>query len=218
MPAPEEILTGFARVLRRAGLPVTMAATHTFIDAVARLDYSNPRDVYWAGRAVLCTRAAHIPTYDYAFHAWFSTKPLPAAKQVKPAITTGYAAGLDGEEAARVRHLVATGGHADYVTFDPEGNTLTDPEVSELIRLAHRHPTERPRKVLVLPRFDTASPKAWASFRMGTCALFQAAAMNCRFSCTVRSSSRAGSVKTKTVRARAGREPGACPWSWTTPW
>lgn len=102
MAAPEVILTGFARVLRRAGLPVTMAATHTFVDAVARLDLMNPADVYWAGRAVFCTSAAHIGTYDYAFQRWFSTDPLPSAQPVKPVITTGYEANLDpgdqGEE------------------------------------------------------------------------------------------------------------------------
>lgn len=70
--------------------------------------------------------------------------------------------GLDGEEAARVRHLVATGGHADCLTVEPEGNQLRKEEVDELIRLAHRQPTERPRKVLVLPRFDSAGPVAWS--------------------------------------------------------
>lgn len=93
---PEEILTGFARVLRGAGLPVTMAATHTFLEAVSRLDLADPRDVYWAGRAVFCTRSTHIATYDYAFRTWFTDAPLPAATQVRPTITTGYEAGLDG--------------------------------------------------------------------------------------------------------------------------
>jgi DNA polymerase-3 subunit delta' len=71
-------------------------------------------------------------------------------------------AGLDHVDAERVRHLVATVGHADCLTVEPEGNQLRKEEVDELIRLAHRHPTERPFKVLVLPRFDSAGPVAWS--------------------------------------------------------
>jgi DNA polymerase III subunit delta' len=70
--------------------------------------------------------------------------------------------GLDEADAERLRHLVATGGHADVATVEPEGNQLRKEEVDELIRLAHRQPTERPRKVLVLPRFDSAGPVAWS--------------------------------------------------------
>ena len=70
--------------------------------------------------------------------------------------------GLAGDEAERVRHLVATDAHADCMTVEPEGNQLRKDEVDELIRLAFRQPTERPHKVLVLPRFDSAGPVAWS--------------------------------------------------------
>lgn len=72
------------------------------------------------------------------------------------------AAGLSGEEAERVRGLVGAGNHADLVTVEPEGNQLRTEEVDELVRLAFRAPTERPHKVLLLPRFDTAGPVAWS--------------------------------------------------------
>lgn len=72
------------------------------------------------------------------------------------------AAGLDPGEAERVRRLVVAGGHADCLTVEPEGNQLRREEVDELIRLAFRQPTERPHKVLVLPRFDSAGPVAWS--------------------------------------------------------
>jgi DNA polymerase-3 subunit delta' len=72
-------------------------------------------------------------------------------------------AGLDdAAEAERVRHLVAADEHADLITVEAEGGVLRDPEVDELVRLAHRRPTERPFKVLLVPRFDTATPKAWS--------------------------------------------------------
>lgn len=70
--------------------------------------------------------------------------------------------GLDDDAAERVRHLVARDAHADCATIEPEGNQLRKDEVDELIRLAYRQPTEGPRKVLVLPRFDSAGPVAWS--------------------------------------------------------
>jgi DNA polymerase-3 subunit delta' len=71
-------------------------------------------------------------------------------------------AGVAGAAADRVRELVAEGNFADYLTIEPEGNTLRNEEVDELIRVAFRAPTERDHKVLVLPRFDTAGPTAWS--------------------------------------------------------
>lgn len=70
--------------------------------------------------------------------------------------------GLDGSEAGRARSLIADGNFADFLTVEPEGNTLRNEEVDDLIRLAFRAPTERPHKVLLLPRFDTAGPTAWS--------------------------------------------------------
>lgn len=145
MATPEEILTGFARVLRRAGLPVTMAATHTFIDAVSRLDYADPRDVYWAGRAVFCTGAAHIGTYDYAFRAWFSTEPLPAASQVKPAITTGYEAGLEGGEQGEDLPMAALASQAE-VLRNRDIATLTKAEQRILARQFQALPVPAPMR------------------------------------------------------------------------
>ncbi len=82
-------------------------------------------------------------------------------------VATAFAAdvltrGLDGEEAERVRSLVGAGNHADLITIEPEGNQLRTEEVDELVRLAFRAPTERPHKVLLLPRFDSAGPVAWS--------------------------------------------------------
>lgn len=147
MPAPEEILTGFARVLRHAGLPVTMAVTQTFIDAVSRLDYANPRDVYWAGRALFCTSKAHLNIYDYAFRAWFSTAPTPGGTQVEPTITMGYEAGLDGsggegEELplAAIASAVERLRHRDLAE-------LSRAERALVAKSFHQLPTPTPRRV-----------------------------------------------------------------------
>lgn len=69
---------------------------------------------------------------------------------------------LPPEEADRITALVAVDNFADLLTVEAEGNQLRDPEVEELIRLAFRAPTERPYKVLVVPRFHTAGDKAWS--------------------------------------------------------
>ncbi|MBA2280752.1 MAG: hypothetical protein H0W25_05880, partial [Acidimicrobiia bacterium] len=72
-------------------------------------------------------------------------------------------AGLDDDDAERVRKLVLEDNFADVVLdVEREGNVLRIEEVQRLIALAHRHPTEAERKVLVVPGFDRAGDRAWA--------------------------------------------------------
>jgi DNA polymerase-3 subunit delta' len=104
-------------------------------------------------------RAAATPVHAYLFlgqEGWGAR-----------AVATAFAAdvlsnGLDAAATERVRHLCRDSNFADLLVVEPEGNTLRNEEVDELIRLAFRSPTEGPRKVLVLPRFDTAGPTAWS--------------------------------------------------------
>ncbi len=51
---PDEILLGFARALRAAGVPVTQDRAHGFLAAVATLGLDDQRATYSAGRATLC--------------------------------------------------------------------------------------------------------------------------------------------------------------------
>lgn len=103
--------------------------------------------------------AAATPVHAYLLVGQDGWGARPLARAFAAEV---LAAGLDAVEAERVRHLVATVGHADCLTVEPEGNQLRKDEVDELIRLAFRQPTERPHKILVLPRFDSAGPVAWA--------------------------------------------------------
>ncbi|TWD83323.1 hypothetical protein FB561_4485 [Kribbella amoyensis] len=66
------VLTGFAAALRSAGLAVTADRVHVFLRAVAALDAGLTADVYWAGRAVLCSGPDDTARYDEVFDAWFS--------------------------------------------------------------------------------------------------------------------------------------------------
>ncbi|MDX6234366.1 MAG: polymerase subunit delta [Nocardioidaceae bacterium] len=72
-------------------------------------------------------------------------------------------AGLDADAAERVHKLVLEDNFADVVLdVEREGNVLRIEEVERLIVLAHRHPTESERKILVVPGFDRAGDRAWA--------------------------------------------------------
>ncbi len=78
--SPEALLVGFGAALRAAGLPVTTAATRSFVAAVAHLDLGRRSDVYWAGRATFCTRVTDLPGYDRVFTAWFEGGQIPTAE------------------------------------------------------------------------------------------------------------------------------------------
>ncbi|MFF0340525.1 VWA domain-containing protein [Kribbella sp. NPDC004875] len=68
---PDVALAGFATALRHAGLAVTADRVHLFLQAVAALDPTLTTDVYWAGRAALCTGPDDTARYDDVFAAWF---------------------------------------------------------------------------------------------------------------------------------------------------
>jgi uncharacterized protein with von Willebrand factor type A (vWA) domain len=75
----DALVTGFAHVLRRAGLEVPVGATVTFAEAVGTLGAEREASVYWAGRATLVRRPEDIEIYDRAFAAyWKGQYPVPA--------------------------------------------------------------------------------------------------------------------------------------------
>ena len=51
---PDEVLLGFARALRAAGVPVTLDRSRTWLEAAALVDLGDRQATYWAGRATLC--------------------------------------------------------------------------------------------------------------------------------------------------------------------
>lgn len=70
--APDLALAGFASALRHAGLAVTADRVHLFLQAVATLDAAATADVYWSGRAALCSGPDDTARYDDVFATWFS--------------------------------------------------------------------------------------------------------------------------------------------------
>lgn len=105
--SPERVLVAFGHALRAAGLPVTTAATRSFVEAVAHLDLTSRSDVYWAGRATLCSSAGDLVGYDRVFTAWFE-RELPPTAQSRPDQVGHQAAAGPGEDDAGAASMVAT--------------------------------------------------------------------------------------------------------------
>ena len=99
----DELLLGFARALRAAGVHVTQDRSQSFLDAVAVVGLDDQRATYWAGRATLCAGPDVLDRYDQVFTAWFLTQDVAggprSAQEQRPPVTQ---AGLD-----------AAGGDAD---------------------------------------------------------------------------------------------------------
>jgi len=68
---PEEVLLGFARALRAAGVNVTADRERTYLAAVAAVGLDDQLGTYHAGRATLCASPADLERYDHVYAAWF---------------------------------------------------------------------------------------------------------------------------------------------------
>lgn len=80
--AADEMLLGFTRALRSAGVPITHDRSVTFLDAVSRVGVGDPRGVYWSGRATLCSSPDDVARFDAVYDAWFlAPEGLPRTVQ-----------------------------------------------------------------------------------------------------------------------------------------
>lgn len=95
----DEILLGFARALRAAGVPVTADRTRAYLDAVALAGLDDPAATYAAGRATLCGCPDDLVRHDQVFREWFSGDPLPAPTgRVEPRVSSQPMVDLADEE------------------------------------------------------------------------------------------------------------------------
>src|SRR4051812_4038581 len=78
-----EVLVGFARTLRHAGLAATPDRVQAMLACVDALDVTDARSVYWAGRLTLCGEPDDLAVYDAAFAAYFGGRP-PARSRPRP--------------------------------------------------------------------------------------------------------------------------------------
>lgn len=142
---PVELLVGFARALRAAGVPVTQDRTRSFLEASALVGVDDRRATYWAGRATLCGAPDDLDRYDQVFTAWFWPTDRPVVRQqgderrvqqasLEPVEESGIAEGEDDQVRA-----VASG--AEVLRH----RDIADLGAQELARLASMFQTLRPR-------------------------------------------------------------------------
>jgi uncharacterized protein with von Willebrand factor type A (vWA) domain len=108
-----DIVLGFARTLRHAGVPATPDRVQAMLLALSHLDVLDPADTYWAGRLTLCGDPADLERYDAAFAAYFSGRELPVARRPAPSVRlraaplTVEVPADEGGEASDAPHLLA---------------------------------------------------------------------------------------------------------------
>jgi uncharacterized protein with von Willebrand factor type A (vWA) domain len=100
----DELLLGFTRALRAAGVPVTQDRSQAYLEATSLVGLDDQRATYWAGRATLCSGPDDLDRYDQVFEAWFLTSDRPmgrAPKDERPvqqaALETGDSDGAGDE-------------------------------------------------------------------------------------------------------------------------
>ena len=146
----DEVLLGFARALRASGVPVTHDRAATFLQAAARVGLDRPRELYWAGRATLCSSPDDLARFDDLWAAWFlDADGLP--RTVERQRTQPRAAPLPsseaddgaGEEEPDVLHAAAS---ATEVLRHRDVAALTDAEKALLARMLGGLDPRAPRR------------------------------------------------------------------------
>ncbi len=156
---PEEVLLGFARTLRAAGVHVTADRERTYLEAVAAVGLEDPAAVYHAGRATLCSSPADLERHDLVFAEWFggtragSKQRDPLPRVTPQASLSAQEQGVgDGTEQPETVHARAS---TTEVLRQRDVATLSRREREELARLfgalrpraprrrAHRHEASR---------------------------------------------------------------------------
>lgn len=111
-----DVLLGFARTLRYAGVDATPERVQAMLAAVDALGVTDPAGVYWGGRLALCAEPDDIPTYDAAFRAYFrdeppppATRPVPVSRQVLTLAEADPGQADGGEADRELPHAAASG-------------------------------------------------------------------------------------------------------------
>ena len=77
----DEVLLGFTRALRAAGVAVTQDRAQAFLAAVAEVGADDRQATWGAGRATLCASPDDLFRHDQVFAAWFNARDgLPQAR------------------------------------------------------------------------------------------------------------------------------------------
>ena len=83
--APDEVLLGFTRALRAAGVGVTHDRAAGFLAAAAEVGLADQRATFVAGQATLCSSPDDLLRYAQVFDAWFDARTgLPRERPAAP--------------------------------------------------------------------------------------------------------------------------------------
>jgi uncharacterized protein with von Willebrand factor type A (vWA) domain len=142
---PDELLVGFARALRAAGVPVTQDRTRSYLEAASLVGLDDQRATYWAGRATLCSGPDDLDRYDQVFTAWFHASDHPVSR---PA----------GDDRALTQAALGT---EESLTADEGDDDLLRAMASESEVLRHRDIADMPmaEKARLAALFETLRPR-----------------------------------------------------------
>ncbi len=139
----DEILLGFTRALRAAGLGVTHDRATSFLRAAAMVGADDPAATFRAGRATLCAGPDDLVRYGQVFEAWFGVRePLPRtvarekSREISPPLPMGDSGGADGPVDPEVVHAAASDvevlRHRDVAQLKPDEKALLDAMIRAL--------------------------------------------------------------------------------------
>lgn len=153
---PDELLLGFSRALRAAGVPVTMDRAQSFLAAVAVVGLDDQRATYWAGRATLCSSPDDLDRYDQVFTAWFVDQDTTGRREQAQELPPVAQASLEELEAEG-------GGEADD---DPLRALASETEVLRHRDIGEMSPLDKAR---LAQMFEQLRPRApWRRARRRT--------------------------------------------------
>lgn len=152
MTPPDEILLGFARALRAAGVDVTADRERGFLTAASTVGLDDPAAVRWAGRATLCSSPADLERFDLVYAAWFggevgarSGRDAPPQVVARASLEEGAESGAAGDDDALVAQASATEvlRHRDVASLSPAEKSRLARLFGSLHPRAPRRPARR---------------------------------------------------------------------------
>lgn len=146
---PEEILLGFARALRAAGVAVSADRERTFLEAVATVGLDDAAGVRFAGRATLCASPGDLRRFDDVYAAWFGGLVAGRSGDLAPPVTVHRAALLDADDGpggAPEPDLIPGQASTAEVLRHRDVASLSAAERASLVRLFGRLHPRAPRK------------------------------------------------------------------------
>ena len=144
--AADEVLLGFTRALRAAGVRVTQDRAQAYLEATSLVGLDDRRGTYWAGRTTLCAGPDDLDRYDQVFERWFLSGRPPGPVQ---------------GPAAQDRRTVTVADLAEDAEGDgePEDSTHAVASSTEVLRRRDIADLDPAEKAKLAGLFATLSPR-----------------------------------------------------------